>query len=342
MAITRDTVGNISLDDFVDAVSGIYSKQDEKRSIWDIWFHATHHAASIGEEVRKQQPGDKLLKEVADFSMWLFTFVGKIYHDIGIPLGKPERPEESAIRIKYGFSDLIWNKYPYICPVCFWRRLSKGMDVSATSLNDPCDCLLYEVEFREEPQKKEHINKLRSYAKTHYENKPTSVDEWQKMFSVIYQANLRHLSLADIAFHLLEEVGEVSDAMVRMYTYSKDEFESGEPSWRQMYLENEIADVTSWIFALVNKLEWVETIAKGYERYISLGEEILRPIPYTLSGIIWKRYGSPSGQDLYCPHKCKQPICECPIYLVRTPKGLAKLKDYTVDILTSLKNTPSF
>lgn len=334
MKIIKDSIGTVSLDKFVEIVAGIYYKQDKKRSVWDIWLHATHHAASIGEEVRKEKPEDKLLQEIADFCMWLFTFVGKIKGNIGVPLGnRPERPEESVIRLKYEFSDLIWNKYPNMCPVCFWRRISNGKDVSDIGFNDPCDCFLHEVESRDEAQRKEHIKKLRKYAETSSLDKPTSVDEWQKMFCTVYQANLRHLTLADIAFHLLEEVGEVSDAMVRMYTYSIEEFESGEPSWRQMYLENEIADVTSWIFTLVNKLQWVETIAKAHERYI-LGEAVLPAIPYTLSGIIWNRYGSAERQCLYCPHKCKQPICKCPIYLVRTPKGLAKLKNYAVDILT--------
>ena len=268
MTITKDNIGKMSLDKFVDAVSGIYSKQDEKRSIWDIWFHATHHAASIGEEVRKQKSGDRLLEAVADFSMWLFTFVGKIKDGVGVPLGKPERAEESAIRIKWGFSELIWNKYSNMCPVCFWRRSEKGISTSDSGFNDPCDCLLHEVESRDQTQIKEHIRKLRKYAETADENKPTSVDEWQKMFRNIYQANLRHFTLTDIAFHLLEEVGEVSDAMVRMYTYATDEFQSGEPSWRQIYLENEIADVTSWVFTLVNKLQLVEESARGHSTYI--------------------------------------------------------------------------
>lgn len=67
MKITRDNVGNLPLDEFLTAVSGIYSEQDEKRSIYDVWLHATHHAASIGEEVRKFKPGEELFKEIADF-----------------------------------------------------------------------------------------------------------------------------------------------------------------------------------------------------------------------------------------------------------------------------------
>ena len=335
MMITKGNIGNLSLDNFVEEVSGIYREKDKKRSIWDIWFHASHHAASIGEEIRKQKPGARLLEEIAEFSMWLFTFVGKIKDGIGVPLGKPERPEESAIRIKWGFSDLIWNKYPNMCPVCFWRRIKRGMNTSDSSFDDPCDCLLHEVESRAQTQIKEHIKKLHKYAETAGGNKPTSVDEWQKMFFYIYEANLRHFTLTDIAFHLLEEVGEVSDAMVRMYTYAIEEFQSGAPSWQQAYLENEIADVTSWVFTLVNKMRLVEEIVRGHYTYI-LGpseSEVFPTIPYTLSRILWNCYGSNDLQSLWCP-LCKQTKCECPIYLVRTPKELAKLKDYAVDVLT--------
>lgn len=57
MKITRGKVGHLPLDEFLTAVAGIYSKQDESRSVYDVWLHATHHAASIGEEVRKFKPG---------------------------------------------------------------------------------------------------------------------------------------------------------------------------------------------------------------------------------------------------------------------------------------------
>ena len=73
MKITQDTVGTLTLDEFVARVVGIYQAKDEKRSIYDIWLHATHHASSIGEEVRKFKPGQKLFIEIADFAMWLFS-----------------------------------------------------------------------------------------------------------------------------------------------------------------------------------------------------------------------------------------------------------------------------
>jgi NTP pyrophosphatase (non-canonical NTP hydrolase) len=316
MKITRDNVGNLPLDEFLTTVAGIYSKQDEKRSIYDIWLHATHHAASIGEEVRKFKPGEELFKEIADFAMWLFTFVGKI----NVPLGSASNPhgiEESTVRIcdKIKFPDILWNKYPGLCPVCFWRRFQETGGTEDVH-PDPCDCLLHEVETRNKDQEKQQIEKLYEYACSHKHDKDKlkSVDDWQKMFEDVYKANLRHIGLEDIAFHLLEEVGEVSNAVVRSYTYVGGELKAGEPYWRRRFLESEIADAASWMFTLVNCLELVPEIAREFQKFV-FGETVLREEKITLSRIIWKRYAWPRN-SWHCPHVCQLPECECPINLV--------------------------
>ena len=324
MRITKANIGNIPLDEFVSAVAGIYKIQDEKRLIWDVWLHAVNHAAAIGEEARKYKPGKKLLEEIADFSMWLFTFVGKSRDTFGSVAGR-QRIEESTIRTEVTLSDIIWNKYPRVCPVCFGRRTNDG-EATDIQLIRPCDCLLYPVETRDPKQVKGYINKLRQYAKDHIDDKPKSVNEWQQLFQNIYEANLRHLSLTDIAFHLLEEVGEVSNAMLRMYTYDREEFAAGEPEWRQKGLESEIADVSSWLFALVNHLEVIPEIGREFQKFL-WGEDVVALPPIKLSSIIWKRYGSDSLDSLYCPHKCKKPVCECPIWLVRDKRSLTKIRD---------------
>jgi NTP pyrophosphatase (non-canonical NTP hydrolase) len=314
MKITRGKVGNLPLDEFLAAVAGIYSKQDENRSIYDIWLHASHHAASIGEEVRKFRPGEKLFKEIADFAMWLFTFVGKINVPLG-PVSNPHGIEESTIRVsdKIEFSDIIWNKYPGLCPVCFWRRFQKTLRIEDVQPG-PCDCLIHEVEKRSKAREKMQLDKLRDYARIHSEDKRQSVDEWQKMFRDIFEANLRHIGLEDIAFHLLEEVGEVSDAIVRSYTYVGKKLKVGGPSRRRSSLESEIADVASWLFALVNCLELVPEIAREFQKFV-FGSTVLRKEKITLSRIIWKRYAWPKN-SWYCPHKCKSPECECSIILI--------------------------
>lgn len=333
MKITRDSIGTLPLDDFVEAVAGIYAEKDIKRSIWDVWLHTVHHAASIGEEARKYKPGKKLYEEIADFSMWLFTFVGKLRGPLG-SLVEYQGEAESAIRTEVAFSDLIWNKYPGMCPVCFGRRLDQGIPLSDAQLVKACDCLLHPVENRDPKRTRPHIDQLRLYAdQCRQGHKPKPVDAWQEMFDKIFKANLRHLSLISIAFHLLEEVGEVSDAMVRMYTYTEQTFQSGEPTWQQYSLENEIADVCSWLFTLTNHLRAVPDIVKEYEIFL-YQREVSRKEEIKLSSIIWGRYGDDKLERLHCPHCGAPEKCTCKIVLVPYDASVATLKSYATEVLT--------
>ena len=151
------TIGRMQLDTFVEAIPGIYQEKDVKRSIWDVWMHANHHASAIGEEVRKGISGGKLLTEIADFSMWLFTTVNKLRGEIGVSKEGEESEQESLIRIGHGFSDLLWNKYPGLCPVCYWRRTEGDRTKEADSgFRNPCDCLLHDVETRSQDRKRQH------------------------------------------------------------------------------------------------------------------------------------------------------------------------------------------
>jgi len=265
--LSTETIGEMQLDDFVSAIPKIYSNKDAKRSIWDVWMHANHHASAIGEEVRKGASGRELFTEIADFAMWLFTAVNKFRGQIGIANDR-ESEQESLIRIAHGYSDLLWNKFPSLCPVCYWRR-AKGNRTSEKNpgFSEPCDCFLHDVETRNQDQKRRHTKALRAFSRQHSLKKPQGIDQWQDMFARIFEANLRHLTLTSIAFHLLEEMGEVSDAMVRMYTYTEGDFVPGEPSWRQIWLEDELADVSSWLFALVKKLDAVRQKANEYDRW---------------------------------------------------------------------------
>jgi len=328
------TIGRMQLDKFVDAIPGIYRDKDEKRSIWDVWMHANHHAAAIGEEVRKGISGEPFFNEVADFSMWLFTTVNKLRGEIGVSKDD-ESEEESIIRIGHGFSDLLWNKYPGLCSVCYWRR-TEG---NRATENDPgfrklCDCLLHDIETRDQDRKRQHTKALRAFSREHRKEKPRGIDQWQNMFARIFKANLRHLTLASIAFHLLEEMGEVSDAMIRMYTYTEENFVEGEPSWRQIWLENELADVSSWLFALVEKLDTVRQTANEFYNW-QFGE-VLRTKRITLSQIIWKRYGSDDLEDFICPHPpAQQRLCTCPLILVPADSSVQDVRDKVIDVLGS-------
>ena len=310
--LDAEAVGRLALDDFVGEIPGIYDRYDQERSIWDVWLHANHHASAIGEEVRKNKPGGRLLVEIADFAMWLFTFLGKLQGMMGEEKAGDQREEESLIRVTMDYSDMLWLKYPGMCPVCYWRRTDGGEreNEKRENFRNGCDCLLFNIESRDQSEKKRHATALRAYANEITDGKPETVDDWQEMFGRIYQANLQHIDLSDIAFHLLEEVGEVSDAIVRIYTYSESRpLTSEEPRWRQTWLEEEIADVSSWLFALVEKLDLIRETADEYDKW-RFGEAFVARTHIQLSRIIWRRYGSDDLRRFYCPH-CREIECNC-------------------------------
>lgn len=317
VALNGTRVGELALDDFVKAIPQVYDRHDQRRSIWDVWLHANHHASAIGEEVRKNKPGAKLLVEIADFAMWLFTFVGKLQGTTGEAKAADQRKEESLIRVTMGYSDLLWLKYAGMCPVCYWRRTDGGKRENEKSeiFRHSCDCLLFDVESRDQSEKKRHATALRTYAREIIECKPERVDDWQEMFGTIFKANLQHIDLSDIAFHLLEEMGEVSDAIVRIYTYTTSRpLTSEELRWRQTWLEEEIADVSSWLFALVQKLDLIRETADEYDKW-RFKETFVARTQIQLSRIIWTRYGSDERGCFYCPH-CTEVECNCEIRLI--------------------------
>jgi len=107
--LTKDSIGQTALDTFVQIIPAIYEAHDVKRDIMDVSFHTSHHAAAIGEEVRKSKPGGKLLDEIADFAMWFFTLLGKLEGQPGEARAN-ESPRHSLIRVGHQYSDLLWNK----------------------------------------------------------------------------------------------------------------------------------------------------------------------------------------------------------------------------------------
>jgi len=156
---------------------------------------------------------------------------------------------------------------------------------------------------------------LRDFSQGIRREKPKNIDEWQEMFRAVFDANLKHLSLGDIALHLMEELGEASDAMVRMYTYKQDKLLKEEVSRRQLRLEAELADLFSWLFAVVGKVNILKQESFEYERWRTETTSH-PPQPIYLSQVIWRRYGSAKRRSFYCRF-CNSLVCSCKLIFVR-------------------------
>jgi hypothetical protein len=316
----------MQLDDYVTEIAKIYGVHDRHRSVWDVWCHALHHAAAIPERLRKKAPAAEVLKEIADFALWLFTAVHKLEGRSGEPQEPNETPPETLIRIQSGCSDLLWHRYPKICPFCYARRTGVGaQSEESQELLTPCDCPTPDPGGpKDKAERRVAAESLRNFSERNRRGKPKNIDEWQEMFGALFGSNLKKTSLPEVTLHLMEELGEASDAMVRMYSYRQDDFLKGEPRQRQLRLESQIADVFSRFFALVERMSLFSGELPGYARWrsesgIVSGETIL------LSEIIWRRYGSDELHSFYCPF-CGHAACTCPLIFVPATRSMEEFK----------------
>lgn len=324
MEYSRSTVGTLQLDQYAAIVPLIYGKHDAMRSIWDIWCHASHHAAAIAEEIRKGADVNAILAEIADFFLWVLTAINKLYGDLGKQRSS-ETPQEAVIRISSKTSDLLWNKYPGICPSCFWYKTHKGTRFPEDLLG-PCDCQTRQGN-RLSSNQRRHDTRLRAKALREFAikmagHKPISIDGWQAMFGRVFRPSLSNLTLVEVVLHLLEEVGEVANALIRMYSYTTKDLVAGELLQRQIRLEDEFADTLSWLFALVEKLGMMNENIQETAVQQRNEDRLL------LSRILWEKYGSDELRSFYCRH-CNKIVCDCPIVLISSAPLVTELLEKT-------------
>lgn len=303
MDCTRDSIGKMDLDSLVESISAIYAKHDQHRSIWDVWSHALHHAAAVAEELRKGDLAEsktKLKQELADLVLWLFTALKKLQGNWG-KLIPNAQPQDSLVRISVEASRLMWNRYPGICPWCYRDN---------ELVRRPCCCDVLKISLlpkvRSEIQQR--ARHTRALAKKNISQMPKSLDEWQNLIATLYEERLRNISIEAVMLHLLEEMGEASDGMIRMYTFGQANPEVSEIRARQIRLEDELADTLSWTFGLIERLK-TEGMSSGR---------------LLLSEILWTQYGSDEQHSLVCRH-CKRSACTCSVHFISTQRGVSEL-----------------
>ena len=107
-----ETLGTLSVDDYVEIVKEVWRRIHPRRTVLDYVLHVLDHASKLGEAIRRDD-ADLILKEIAETTNWLFGFVGK--------LNDQKNGWESRLNIPTKLSEMIWTKYPSLCPHCFQR-----------------------------------------------------------------------------------------------------------------------------------------------------------------------------------------------------------------------------
>lgn len=315
MKITKTTSGSIPLQQFASRVTKVYQAKDTMRSIWDVWCHTAHHAAAVSQVFRVDQCSTELITEIADFSVWLFTLAEKLKGVVGDRSSPHESEQETLIRVKQDCASILWSRYPGICPACYWRRTGGVTQRErAHGFLQPCDCENLDVESDTVDERAKRALKLRSYSSRHDSSRPKSIDQWQAELRRIYTIQLSRMSTDQVISRLLEKTGKVSDALVRMYSFSANRLILGVLTTRQINLEEQLADMFMWVFLLAAKLDLQRELGLVIDRVLSFTPSRPRRTA-TLSAIVWSRYGSDRLKTFICPH-CRSVKCVCQLFIV--------------------------
>lgn len=191
--VRENNHSEVSLEVWQDYFSQLYSERNkdftpEVSSF--IWLKVIEKATVVGESIRKKKFNDAS-KALARVFCWLCGFCTK----------------NSDMLETNSLSEIVWYKYPKICSTCAQEldtELMRELE-NKKALKCRCDQNVEDISGK-------HVNNeiLEEYRRL---DKPIKLDEWVDMFRVIYGHRLHLQSLDSICFHFVEEVGEVTTAL---------------------------------------------------------------------------------------------------------------------------------
>ena len=264
---------NATLDEWQEAFYELYGHIDDKRSLDSIWRHAMMNSSKFSSDIRKHNFGLAFV-HLAHILCWTFSFA--------------ERCKRSAtldgnenFSTKQTLADMVWEKYPAFCPYCETK---------------PCSCAT--------PGIVEHKPITKEIGKGDTINRPKTLNEWANMFDKIYGEAHSVIPLEALAFHLVEETGEVTGQIIRITEVINEA--TLEEKKRELF--REVADVFSWVSSVITKINKTHfyPAARHFEKEQKAPEGSI-PVA-TLADILWDEYGSTSY--MVCS-TCKSNPCSC-------------------------------
>jgi NTP pyrophosphatase (non-canonical NTP hydrolase) len=347
-ALTRKRKDSASIDEYANDIQEIW-KKDRSRPVLFQWLQVVAHASVLAEEVRKEA-WDKVVLETAEVFVWWLSFVKRISKE------PTDRQDPDAIYyLPTSASDIVWFKFPNLCPVCFGFQLIKGkkvkrkqIEVSEKDFNhvkitqsdlisayneinkQPCKCMSRKksIEARSGEFKtfvKEQLSTLGNIP-TIKAQKPASLKGLEATIQKIYEPSVFVLTMHEVAFHLLEEIGEVSEALVRLVSQPIPQKNLSSNDLKKFRVEHikrlknvreELGDVFSWLIAMrskthnvlhrsVNYVERFHTADDVMKTAKQIVKKFLKPTE-SMVDLVWQIY-SDNGNILVC-EECKERHC---------------------------------
>lgn len=298
-----------SLSMWQEHFKNIYGKKNQNLKPEELWFRVFENASRVAEDLRRYKYA-AAFQSLAHVSCWFLGF---------------------ANRIGKNMEDVVWSKYPYICPYC--RKEKEDVIRS-------CSCGTRRTQLEEaETHVKETIireDMIRYYGEAFRDKKPTKLDDWVTMYAHLYGNLTYSIPVEHIGFHLMEEIGEVSRVLRRRKEFEsrvKRSLETGTDIQmaRLQYekdLDSELADVFSWTCTLVCKIQSLAKALQDFQDHMEnmrgSSGRIRIQIPYakptdvsfevpevTFSSVLYWEYGKgcPSCGRNPCDENCF--LCEC-------------------------------
>jgi len=336
--LTRAQKDSASIDDYAEDIQKIWPT-DKTRPVLLQWLIVVAHASALAEEVRKSA-WDKVVHEVAEVFVWWLSFILRIRE-----CPQNESDPDAIFYLPCLPSDIVWSKFPNLCPVCFGYGLDRGRSGELAARTDfesivieekemlvvydevgtICSCLTRKrfVESRTPEFKrftKDQLGKL-SEIDSVKNARPASLQELEQKLKDIFEPPIYVLTAEEIAFHLLEEIGEVSEALANLMMQpatSEAEFLEDHKQ-RLRNLREELADVFSWLITMREKAHLILSRATNYTEYARTKHkddkvwDIVSPVvkgilndTSNMADLIWLTYGK---DNLLACEKCGQREC---------------------------------
>jgi len=281
----------LSLTEYITAFSIAFRKEREAdrqkygelaREI--IWLHVIEEISELAEALREMNLG-LIYQNIASAFSWFCVFINElrqtednfikvILDTINKAIGRVSSEGDKNIKVtilqkveRYYADVMVFLKYPGCCPLCGRTEFCNCLGM----LESECERAKGEVDTLVE-RKIKHMFRREQDLRV-----PLSLYEWQEMFAKIYGRLDRILSIDQIAFHLMEETGEVARALRYLREHNSTETERVA---KIRELQKELADMFDWLIALLIKLNFL----LGKEA--TLGDAISRTFGNRLSDAI--------------------------------------------------------
>jgi NTP pyrophosphatase (non-canonical NTP hydrolase) len=238
----QEKLARYALDEWIAEFDAIYHDVNMSRAPLDIWLHVVERASAIHEHLRTAD-FSAMLDDLPWVYCWVCAFVFRA-----------SRPGQ--MKIRPSLAAIILDKYPRRCFYCQQTKCTCQSSFGSRLQTDLLD-------------KQARLLERRQYAEAEHSNleslgtSPKSLPDFLEMFNSIYGHKNYDLPIESIAAHFQEEIGEVCKCI----NDANDSYLLGRANpVTTRDLEEEIADVFTWLSALYWKVDY---ILGGAQEYLS-------------------------------------------------------------------------